>query len=220
MNCELIYQKINEKTNKNHNNGGIAMDRSRAVSSFNEEQNRFIEWVLQKKNTDAIHDIQNLLVREKLKLKEVGKNFASFTLPNNFFAFSNIKVTASNGTCTDFLLPVPVKPENQEEILFDENNKPSFKYRECPYFIQNNSITILTDNFTIDNLGLLYYRNPKPFNIKGYIDESNQESFDSEPEFSDRIVDRIISMVATSFDLNNENFNKIQFDMNRTLSRF
>ena len=220
MNCELIYQKINEKTNKNLNNGSIVMDRSRAVSAFNEEQNRFIEWTLQKRNTFDVRDIQNLLVREKLNLKEENENFSSFNLPDNYFAFTNVKVKASNGSCTDFLLPVPIKPENQEEILFDVNNKPSFEYRECPYFLQNNSITILKDNFTIENIGLLYYRKPKQFNIKGYINESNQDSFDSEPEFDDRIVDRIIGMVATSFDINNENFNKVQLDNGRTVSKF
>ena len=39
------------------------------------------------------------------------------------------------------------------------------------------------------------------------------------PEFEDRIVDRIISMCITSFDINNENFNKIQTDINRVVSK-
>ena len=219
MNCELIYHKINEKTNKNHNNGSIAMDRARAVSLFNEEQNRFIEWCLHKRNTYDIQDIQNLLVRKNMELKEETKNTSSFKLPDDFFAFSNIKVFATNGTCSDFLLPFPIKAENQEEILFDENNKPSFKYRECPYLLHDNSITIFKDNFSFETVGLLYYRKPKQFNIEGYINELELNSFNSEPEFQDRIVDRIINMVATSFDINNENFNKVQLDMTRAVSK-
>lgn len=219
MNTELIYQKILEKTNKNLNNGSISLDRARAVSLFNEEQNKFIEWTLQKRNTTDIRDIQILLKPEKLLLKEDSNNFSSFSLPKDYFDFSNIKIKASSDACSDFLLPVEMKSENSEEVLFDENNSPSFFYRETPYLIQNNSIVVYKKDFVVDNVTLVYYRYPKQYNIIGHQDEEGFESFNSEPEFDDKIVDRIISMVATSFDINNENLNKVQVDINRTISK-
>jgi hypothetical protein len=209
-----------EKTNKNLNNGSISLDRARAVSLFNEEMNKFIEWTIQKKNSSEIRDIQILLIDKDLNLKEETTTFSSFSLPKDYFDFSNIKILASTDACSDYLLPVEIKSDNSEEVLFDENNNPSFPYRETPYQIKNNSIVVYKKDFVVDNVKLTYYRYPRQYNIKGYEDEYGQNSFDSEPEFDDKIVDRIISMVATSFDINNENLNKVQVDVNRTVSKF
>lgn len=220
MHPELIYQKILEKTNKNLNNGTIAMDRARAVSLFNEETNKFIEWTLQKRNTSDIRDIQILLDTQKLKLKEDKDSYTSFSLPKNYFDFSNVKIKASSGGCTDYLLPVEIKSENLEEVIFDANNKPSFFYRETPYTIRDNSLVVFKEEFSVEDVTLIYYRYPRKFNLEGYIDEQNTKSFNSEPEFDEKIVDRIISMVATSFDINNENLNKVQLDINRTVQKF
>ena len=219
MNTELIYQKILEKTNKNLNNGSISLDRAGAVSLFNEEQNKFVEWTLQKRNTTDIRDIQCLLDDKELILKEDLVSSSSFSLPKNYFDFSNIKVKATSGECSDYLLPVEIKSDNSEEVLFDEDNKPSFFYRETPYLFKNNTVLVYKDGFVIDKVILTYYRYPKQFNIEGFQDEEGFNSFNSEPEFDDKIVDRIISMVATSFDINNENLNKVQVDINRTLSK-
>jgi hypothetical protein len=221
MHPELVYQRMLEKTNKNLNNGSIALDRARAVSIYREEEGKFIEYCLQKRNTFDIQDIQILLTTEKLKLKEDTLNYSSFSLPNKdkFFAFSNVKIKASSGGCSDYLLPVGIKSENIEEVLFDVNNEPSFPYRETPYTIRDNSIVVFKKDFKVDNVDLIYYRYPKKFDLEGYIDEEDRQSFNSEPEFDDKIVNRIISMVATSFDINNENLNKVQVDVNRVISK-
>lgn len=220
MNAELVYQKMLEKTNKNLNNGSISLDRARAVTIYREEENKFIEWTLQKRNTSEIQDIQILLDNIKLELKEDSIDYTSFSLPKNFFSFSNLRITASSNGCTDTLLPVEIKSENLEEVLFDENNKPSFPFRETIYTIRDKSIVVFKDDFKIENVNLIYYRYPRPFNLEGYIDEEGKKSFNSDPEFDDKIVDRIISMVATSFDINNENLNKVQADINRTVQKF
>lgn len=222
MHPELVYQRMLEKTNKNLNNGSISLDRARAVSLYREEESKFIEWCLQKRNTFDIQDIQILLTTKNLKLKEDNNNFSSFSLPDKdiFFAFSNVKIKASSGGCSDYLLPVEVKSENIEEVLFDINNEPSFPYRETPYTIRDNSIVVFKKDFKVDNVELVFYRYPRKFDLEGYIDEQGRHSFNSEPEFDDKIVNRILSMVATSFDINNENLNKVKVDINRTASKF
>jgi len=222
MHPELVYQRMLEKTNKNLNNGSISLDRARAVSLYREEESKFIEWSLQKRNTFDIQDIQILLNTKNLKLKEENNNYSSFSLPNKdtFFAFSNVKIKASSKGCSDFLLPVEVKSENIEEILFDVNNEPSFLYRETPYTIRDNSIVVFKKDFKVDNVELVFYRYPKKFDLEGYVDEEGKNSFSSAPEFDDKIVNRILSMVATSFDINNENLNKAQLDANRVASKF
>lgn len=221
MNAETVYQKMLEKVNKNFTNGTISLDRARAVFLFNEEQNKFVEWSLQKRNNFEVQDVQVLLGRTKLNKNESGSTFTTFHLPDDFFSFSNLEVIASGGNCSSIsMLPIPVKSENLREVLADEFNKPSLKYRETPYTIQSNSVSIGVDNFKIDTVYLTYYRYPKQFNLEGFVTEDNTQSFNSDPEFDDRIVDRIISMCATSFDINNENLNKVQLDVNRVASKF
>lgn len=220
MKAETVYQKLLEKANKNFTNGGIALDRARAVYLFNEEQNKFVEWTIQKKLNFDVQDIQILLDTEKLKLKKSGSTFTTFGLPDNFFSFVNIDILASKGACTsERMMPIPIKPENSHEILFDEENKPSFKYRETPYTLENNTVNVYKDDFEVSSVTLKFYRYPKQFNLEGYITEHGENSFNSDPEFDDKIVDRIISMCITSFDINNENINKLQADINRVNSK-
>lgn len=221
MKAETVYQKLLEKSNKNFSNGTIALDRARAVFLFNEEQNKYVEWALQKKNNTGVDDIQLLLSTKSLKLKESGSDFSTFKLPDDFFSFTNIKVIASGGQCSSVKIqPIQAKPENIHELLFDEDNKPSLKYRETLYTLENNTINVYKDDFHIDSVTLKYYRYPKQFNVEGYITEDNTHSFNSDPEFDDKVIDRIISMCTTSFDINNENLNKLQFDINRVKSNF
>ena len=219
MKAETVYQKLIEKGNKNFTNGTISLDRARAVYLFNEEQNKFIEWSLQKRNNFDVEDVQILLTNQQLKKGKSGSNFTTSLLPDNFFSFSNVEIFATGGGCNGVrLLPLQSKPENIHEILTDENNKPSIKYRETWYTIEGNTITVYKDNFNIETVNLKYYRYPKQFNLEGYITEEGSNSFNSDPEFDDKIVDRIISMCITSFGINNENLQKVQFDANRVVS--
>lgn len=221
MKAETVYQKLKEKANKNMTNGSVGLDRGRAVFLFNEEQNKFIEWTLQKRNNTNTQDIQMLLDTVPLKQKSSGSNFTTFSLPDNFFSHVTVEVKATKGSCGPVSMQcIPIKPENDNELLFDENSKPSFEYREVPYTIEDNSIKIYKDDFTIQSVKLKYYRYPIQFDLQGYITEDNTPSTDSDPEFDDKIVDRIISMCVTSFDINNENLNKIQMDINRVNSKF
>ena len=89
MKAETVYQKMLEKVNKNFTNGTIALDRARAVFLFNEEQNKFVEWSLQKRNNFDVQDVQILLTSKNLKQKESGSNFSTFKLPDDFFSFTN-----------------------------------------------------------------------------------------------------------------------------------
>lgn len=221
MKAETVYQKLLEKTSKNVTNGSNSLDRGRAVYLFNEEQNKFVEWSLQKRNNFDVEDVQILLDSTFLKVKETTNEYTTFSLPSDYFSFANISIKASNSQCKDIpLLPVQLKPENTEEVLFDEGWKPSIKYRETMYTIQGNSVKVYTDGFDISKLKLSYYKYPIQLDLEGYITEMNTSSVNVDPEFDDKIVDRIISMCTTSFDINNENLNKVQFDINRVNSKF
>src|SRR5690606_27165133 len=99
----------------------------------------------------------------------------------------------------------PIRTENENEILNDEFNKPSFLYRESPYTISSNNINVYVDDFKIDNIVLTYYRYPTQISL---IDPEDPESeFDEtkQIEGDDKLIDRVISLAVGEFDLNQEN---------------
>ncbi|MDC7248894.1 MAG: hypothetical protein PQJ49_03135 [Sphaerochaetaceae bacterium] len=221
MNINEAYLKFTQKVNKNYTNDNIVVDRGRFVLLFNEVQNKFVEWILEKRNEDDIRDIQILLVPDKqLSLKEKILNHQDFELPKDFFSFSNIQIFGrSKGCKSTKLFSYEVKSENVEELLNDEHNKPSFKYRETFYKIGANTVNVYVDDFDIAKVYLTYYRYPRKVDIEGYtkLDETASTSID--PEFDDKIVDRILSACAKEFNINDENLQKIQFEKDRIFSR-
>lgn len=221
MNINEIYLKFLEKVNKNFTNDNISVDKSRFVFIYNEAQNRFVEWVLEKRNEDDIRDIQFLLVNDKeLVYKDKTINNYNYLLPKDFFSFSNIQVFASNSSCKNVRLDsFEVKTEEKFIYLEDEFNKPSLKARETFYTLGGDCINIFYDDFQISKAYLTYYRYPKKVDIEGYITIDNNQSVNINPEFDDKIIDRIISIAAKIFNSNSDNLQKIQFDKDNIISK-
>ena len=221
MDINKIYLKFLQKVNKNFTNDNISVDKGRFIFIFNEATNKFIEWCLEKRNEDDIRDIQKLLVNDlKINLKSTNINSESFSLPDNYFSFSSIQVFANSGNCKNQKLDTfEIKSENKEEVLNDEFNKPNFKYRETCYIINNDSVTLFTDNFNISKVFLTYYRYPIQVDIEGYIRMDGSMSTNIDSEFDEKIVDRIISIAAKEFNINDDNMNRFPVDKDRINSR-
>lgn len=221
MDINEVYLKFLEKVNKNFTNDNISVDKTRFVFIFNESQNKFVEWILEKRNEDDIRDIQKLLVYDKdLSFKDKTINQYNFDLPSNFFSFSNLQVFANKGNCKNKRLEVfEVKTENKFTLLEDENNKPSFSARETFYTLGSDCVNIFYEDFEIHKAFLTYYRYPKKIDIEGYIRLDNTASISIDAEFDEKIVDRIISIAAKEFNRNSENFQKIQFDKDNIISK-
>lgn len=221
MDIGTAYLKFVEKVNKNYTNDNISVDRGRFITIYNEESNKFVEWLLEKRNEDEIRDIQLLLVNDKsLVLKGKTLNHQDFTLPSDYFNFSNIQALASTNDCKDKkLLLTEIKSENREELLHDEFNKPSFKYRESFYMFSNNTVNIYTDDFDISKVYLTYYRYPKQVDIEGYTRDDNTTSTNIDPEFDDKVVNRILTACSKAFNINNDNLQRMLIDRDRLYSK-
>lgn len=87
------YLRALQKAEENMTNGGIKLDKARFVQLFNDEQNRLVRYILDKKNEEDIRYIQKLVVYSK-ELDEKGDKdnpeSTLFSLPSDFFSFSNI----------------------------------------------------------------------------------------------------------------------------------
>ena len=221
MNIQEAYHKFINKVNENHTNDNIVVDKPRFVSLFNEYQNRYVEWVLEKRNEDEIRNIQVLVVSNKPLQKSISTfNNTQYKLPKDYFDFIDITGFVRDKECGNIKFDLfEAKGENVSVLFADENSKPSVKYRESFYTFGNNKVIIYRDNFDFDKVYLSYYKYPTKVDISGYIRIDGSSSVDTNPIFDDKVVDRILSGAAKGFDINTENYNKVQFDNDRIFSK-
>ena len=213
---EQAFIKFQIKINETYESSKIGIDRGRFVILYNEAQNKMVEFILNRKNTDDYTYIQNILVPNKKLPRLTTTNDADvFEMPEDLLNFSSAYSTATMGNCKDVKINLfDIKDDNKTEILQDEFNGPSFLAREAPMSMANNKFYLYKDSFTHENLFLSYYRHPKQIQL---LDPDNPESqFDPNinPEFDDLLLDRILSMAASEFEINTEG-QKFQIDRMR-----
>jgi hypothetical protein len=204
------YEKFIIKINKNATTDSVACDKGKFTVIINEVQNRFQESILDRKFEDDIRYIQHLLVEKVIPSSEIQPTYNLIDLPKDYFDLSNTFAYASNGICTNQKIDLfEIKSDDQNSILRDEFSKPSFKYREAPYYLLSDKIKVFKEDFDIESVNLSYYRYPLQIKL---VNESDPESdFDtvSYLEWDDKSADRIISLAASEFELNN-NSDKFQ----------
>jgi len=153
MKIDQAYLLFLQLVNRNFTNDNIDVDRSRFVLLFNSIQNKYVEWILEKRNEDDLRDIQDLLTLDK-QLQSSGTilNHKDFILPKDYFNHSSVQVMATKSKCKDLKLGAfEVKNDDVEEYLVDSFNEPSFEYRETFYTINSNNISVYFKDF--DKIG-------------------------------------------------------------------
>lgn len=220
MTSKDAVEKVKEKIEKIGTNDNLSFDASRIIPALIEAQNKFTEWILEKKNEDDIRLIEHLLINQNLKKSDRTEMLQSFNLPKDFFDHSNLFTIAEQDGCKDKILTWEIKNQNANELYFDTNNEPSFYYRETFYQISNKKVNIYIKNFEIDEAKLFYYRYPTEIDVEGYTKIDGSQSKNVDPEWGDRAMDRIISIAVKDLNLNSENFPKYQTDRERITNKF
>lgn len=206
MTTNQAYQKFIIDINENATTDRLSCDKGRFCVLYNNQQNRAIEGLLEKRYDDDIRYIQKLLVDDyKLTKPVLHRDHTEFPLPNDYFDFSNLYALAEKEKCSNQKIDCfEIKEEDKNNILRDEFQKPSFKYRETPFNFASDKIRIYTANeFSINSAILSYYRYPIQI---GLVDPEDPESnFNSNnPEFDDKLTNRIIDLTVSQFFLNVE----------------
>lgn len=220
MTSEEVFVELLEKVNKNSANDNISFDKPRLKLAVNTAQNKFLEKIIEKRNSSESVYIEKFLI-PNVDLKEAKKTKESqyFALPIDFFNFVDLAGVASSGSCKDAIKLWEAKPHNVNELLFDANNKPSFYFRETFYYIADEKIRVFRDDFLIDSLALTYYRYPRVIDIEGYIDANGIHSSTIHPEWDDKSMERIIAIAAKDLNVNTENLQTYQIDNNQINSK-
>lgn len=222
MTIQEAYLRSLQKNEQNLANGGIKLDPGRFVLLFNEAQDRLIRYYLNRKDDETIRSIQTLLVYWK-SLNEVNHiddpESTSFSLPDDYLWFSNIKGSFYYNGCEvgDFVM-WEAKNENVHELLGDDNNRPSFDYRETFYTIGDGKVVVYEDGFRTDEVRMTYYRNPVRVDLAGYINAAGERSTDIDPELPDPLVEEILDMVAKQFNLNENELSRYRMDKDNVAS--
>lgn len=224
MTIQETYIKFLEKVNKNYSNDNIGVDFGRFISIFNESQIKFVEWLLEKRNEDDSRLLHKIVVSNKLlNQRRKDSNGVLFDLPNDYFDFGSLIVTAKGGGCDNAIMDSwEAKLENLEIIYSDEFNEPSFKFRETFYTFVENGLKVYIDkdkSFDIKKVEMSYYRYPREVDIEGYIKSDGTYSKNIDCEFEDRIVNKILDICVKVFDMNTENLQKYQIDMANIVSK-
>lgn len=206
---ELAYESYLLKVEKNGVNDGLSTSRDRFVTAYNEAQNKFSEFHLQNRGSDDIRYIEHLLVLDK-KILPASKtsDHYNFPLPENYLDLADVRGRCSQGTCTNQTLDLVdiQKAENISTVIGDEDNKPSFKWREAPYVIASKKVNVYTDNtFSVDEILLSYYRYPTKIALLDPLDPESQFDESIIIEWDAKSLDRIISLTAGEFDMNTNN---------------
>ena len=217
MTIQEAYIQFLNLVNRNATNNRTSVDKTRFIMLFNDIQNRYVVWNLEKRNEDSIRNVQALLVKNTpLALIENKDNYSRFTLPENYFEFANLSAKAKTDCCeADDMLLYEVKSEDVEEKLVDTNHQPSFEYRETFYHLGDNSIVVYKKDFTIEAVKLTYYRYPVQVDIEGIVRPDQTISGNVDPEFDDKVLGIILLAMAKEFAAINSETAEYQLSKDR-----
>ena len=211
MKITKLYYDFLLLVEKNATNNNLNVEISRFISLFNFTQTRYQSYLLDKRNEDAIRELSPFLKRETLSLVETKPNYNAYSLPKDYFNFSNLDVRATKGKCKgEKLLVWEVKTENLEELLLDPNNNPDFYARETFYHLSSKGVDIYKKDFEIEKAEMLYYRKIKPVDIAGYINTDGEDSVDSDTELLDESLPKVLTATAKLFMANQGDANGYQ----------
>lgn len=208
------------KSEENSTNDSIAVSNDRFVELINEAFIKISEYFYEKKNEDDFRYIQELIV-DDVKLKKAKKHLdhQTFELPKDYFELSNVYAVANNGKCYNQVLNIyEIKDLDRNDIMNDEFNSPSFKYREAPYNFAGNKLRVFTKDFEVDEAYMSYYRYPKkvrqtdPSNPESPLDDSYQLDFD------EKVINRVVSLAVKELDINNSD-ERFQVNQMRAASK-
>jgi hypothetical protein len=218
MTPQEAYKKFQIEVNKNDTNANVKIPKGVFVLLFNEQKRKWIDEIIKKnEGSDHIEDISELLEPD-VELTQVGSNTrkTDYTLPDRFFRRVSGYSLASKDKCTNQVLyNWFIKPKDINVLLQNENQKPSFEYRETLAILNNGKISVYKDGFEIDKTFLSYYREPLDLDIEGYTKLDGSPSANVTVDLNDDNMETIINLTAAEAVRNTEAVEQLQLALQR-----
>lgn len=171
-------------------------------------------------STRRIDDLQPLLNTIPLTVNNRQTYYESDPLPANYMQWKRISAKASSDCCEPRRMVVYLaETANLDELLRDNNKKPSFKWAETFATMQGNKIQVYTNGeFTVVNPTLTYYRQPVRIEIAGVKDPYTglTPTVDVPCEFKDDLTELLIDECAKIIAGDIESINQLQRESQST----
>lgn len=220
MKIENAYLQFLNLVNRNITNNKVNVDKPRFIILYNDVANRYVEWILEKRNEDAIRYVAPLLVpNKKLSKKGSQHTYDDFLLPDDYFDLANLHIHASNAGCGGVEVKAwEVKSEDVEEKYHDKFQEPSLPWRETFYHTADNKVLVYKKDFSVQEAFLSYYRYPVQVDIEGYTHIDGTPSQSVHPELGDKVIGRILLAMSKEFSAINGDSQGYQVDNARLFS--
>lgn len=133
-------------------------------------------------STIRVDDLQVLLKKDNLTIRDRGVYVESGKLPSDYRYYKRLTPYVSKGSCTNVRITSHLKEEaNVDDLL---PILPSFQFEETFHTIIGNKAHVYHNkDFTVDKLELTYYRSPKVYTTK---------KLDDVLEFKDDVCELLI----------------------------
>lgn len=193
-----------------------------AISAINKAQ---VEWIRKQMHGDnqfqegdeeskvRVDDLQALLVEQPLKGRNKELYFESDSLPSSYLWGKRILPKAKTKHCSTpiLLYSTLVEEANVPVYLTDWAMQPSFDWAQTFHTMVGNRIRIYTNqDFTIDDVNLMFYRKPKQIDISTVTHEDGTQGKDTNLEFKDDICHIILDEAASIIAADTESVNAFQ----------
>ena len=168
-------------------------------------------------NDEAISDVEEFLVIDNnVQPLPAVDNIVPLDLDDDWFEVSSAFAYVKTDECKGIRMSLfEIKNFDQEQLAIDENNAPSLRYRQAPFYIGNNNLNVYTKDFDIERGVVTYYR--FPVDISGYIIRWNS-TYRYRPRGHRLRVNKIISMCAESFFRNYGDANLVTINKDRIIT--
>lgn len=171
-------------------------------------------------STRRIDDLQPLLNTIPLIVNNRQTYYESDPLPANYMQWKRISAKASSDCCEPRrMLVYLAETANLDELLRDNNKKPSFKWAETFATMQSNKIQVYTNGeFAVVDPTLTYYRQPIRIEIAGVKDPYTglTPTVDVPCEFKDDLTELLIDECAKIIAGDIESINQLQRESQAT----
>lgn len=221
---ETIVYKIQLRLNKIASHDYDNIEKWQIVEAFNKAQ---VDWCRRQihgmnqfkegdeQSTRRIDDLQVILKDFPMKCSNRKIYSITQSLPEDFFEYKRISCLATDKCCSNkHNMIIYLGEEGNVNILLrDEYKKPNFDWGETFCTIKDNKIRIYTNGeFTISDVELTYYRQPRRIEMKGVVSPyTNQESSnDVLCEFKDDVVEVMIDEAVKILSGDIESLNQNQ----------
>lgn len=202
MTIQEVYLTFTRKLNRLSTNHRQNVPYPVFVNVFNEAQVKWARELLKVEDgTDQIlEDLQSLIAKPYKRKPMKTEDFYFIDLPEDYFHFKRSWSSATQGKCSHKLWNVLVESANLGNFLHDPSYSPSFEWEETIMTIEKDQIKVYYDDFIIDEIELVYYKEPVKIDIAGYINGEGEASTNIDPQFSDdslyEIIDKAVMLSA------------------------